>query len=86
MKIQFINAALGAVVASKKLTPGQVEYYQKKAYFWTFCKRLIRMIKRLKIRYWTRLAVYLYRGIRNGLDLSYLLIYYHIYSYDNVDK
>ena len=80
------NITFGAVVASKKLTPRQVEYYQKKAYFWTFGKRLLRMIKRLKIRYFTRLAVYLWRGMRNGLDLSYLLIYYHIYSYDNVDK
>ncbi|MEW6040112.1 MAG: radical SAM protein [Elusimicrobiota bacterium] len=80
------NITFGAVVRLKDLSPKQVEWYQKKAYFLTFSRRLLRMIGRLWLKYFLRLAIYLARGIYYGLDVKYLLIYYHIYSYDNVDK
>jgi len=84
---QMDNITFGAAVYTKELTPHQVENYQKLAYFITFGKRLIRMILHQKLKYFSRLIIYIYRGfIKNELDISYLLTYYHIYSYDNIAK
>jgi anaerobic magnesium-protoporphyrin IX monomethyl ester cyclase len=80
------NITFDAVVYTKDLTPGQVERYQKKAYFWTFGRRLLRMIVKQKHLYFVRLFIYMFRGLRDGLSFSYLITYYHIYAYDNVDK
>ena len=80
------NITFDAVVYTKDLTPKQVERYQKKAYFFTFGLRLLRMIKRQKLKYFLRLPVYILQGLINGLSYSYLIVYYHIYGYDNVDK
>ena len=80
------NITFDAVVHTKELTPDQVERYQKKAYFWTFGRRLLRMIMRQKSLYFTRLFIYMFKGLRDGLSFSYLITYYHIYGYDNVDK
>jgi len=80
------NITFGAVVRLKDMSPFQIEMFQKKAYFFTFGKRLLRMIARLKWKYFIRLFLYLLKGIRNHLDFNYLMIYFHIYGYDNVDK
>jgi hypothetical protein len=80
------NITFDAVVKLKDMTPRQVEFFQKWAYFTTFGKRLLRMIKKQKLVYITRLAVYLLKGLRHGLDIRYLVTYYHIYSYDNFDN
>jgi radical SAM superfamily enzyme YgiQ (UPF0313 family) len=80
------NITFGAVVASKRLSLRKVEFYQKVAYLLTFGRRLLRMIRRQKLRYFANLISYLSKGIRYGLDFGYTMIYYHIYSYDNVDK
>ncbi len=80
------NITFDAVVHTKELTPKQVQLYQMKAYFLTFGRRLLRMIRKQKLRYFTRLIVYMFRGLRAGLNFSYLITYYHIYGYDNVDK
>lgn len=81
------NITFGAVVSNKELTSKEIETYQKLAYFVTFGRRLLKMVLAQGLRYFFRLFAYLYRGfVRNGLDLSYLLIYYHIYSYDNIDN
>lgn len=80
------NITFDAVVYTKELTPKQVEWYQKKAYFWTFGRRLLRMIIRQGPKYFIRLFIYMYKGLKDGLNFSYLLTYYHIYGYDNVDK
>lgn len=80
------NIIFDAVVHTKDLSPHQTNFLQKKAYFLTFGRRLIRMIKRQKLKYFSRLFIYMFRGIIDGLNYAYLLIYYHIYGYDNVDK
>lgn len=80
------NITFDAVVYTKELTPKQVEWYQKKAYLWTFGRRLLRMIIRQGPKYFIRLFTYMYKGLKDGLSFSYLLTYYHIYGYDNVDK
>lgn len=80
------NITFDAVVYTGGLTPAQVEWYQRKAYFFTFGLRLLRMIRRQGLRYFLRLFVYMLRGLKGGLSYSYLLVYYHIYGYDNVDK
>jgi hypothetical protein len=80
------NITFDAVVKLKDMSPGQVEWFQKKAYFVTFGRRLLGMIIKQKLKYFSRLIVYMYRGLRRHLSPSYLLIYYHIYSYDNFDK
>ncbi|MFH1258877.1 MAG: radical SAM protein [Elusimicrobiota bacterium] len=80
------NITFGAVVQLPDLSLAQIEWFQKKAYFLTFGRRLLRMLIRLKWRYFIHLAIYLCRGLRQGLDWRYLLIYFHIYAYDNIDK
>ena len=80
------NITFDAVVKLKDMTPKQVEQLQRKAYFFTFGRRLLRMIRRQKLRYFIQLITYMTRGIRNGLSPAYLAIYYHIYGYDNVDN
>jgi radical SAM superfamily enzyme YgiQ (UPF0313 family) len=81
------NITFGAAVYTGELTPRQIENYQKLAYFITFGKRLISMISKQGLKYFTRLLVYMFRGfVKNGLAWDYLFTYYHIYSYDNIDK
>lgn len=80
------NITFDAVVHLKELTPKQVEKLQRKAYFLTFGRHLARIIKRQKLRYFTRLTTYMTKGIKEGLDPNYLLPYFHIYGYDNIDK
>ena len=80
------NMAYGAVVGSEKLPPRLVERYHRKAYFVTFGRRLLRMIRRLKWRYFWRLLIYTLKARRYGLDFKYTMQYFHIYGYDNVDK
>ena len=80
------NITFDAVTYTKELTPLQIEWYQRKAYLLTFGRRLMRMIKRQKLKYFIRLLLYMFRGFIDGLSYSYLLVYYHVYGYDNVDK
>lgn len=80
------NITFDAVVHTKDLAPWQTNLLQKKAYFLTFGRRLLRMIRRQKSRYFTHLVTYMFKGFIDGLDFSYLAVYYHIYAYDNVDK
>ena len=74
------------MVELKDLKPRQIESLQKKAYFLTFGARLLNMLFSQGLRYFTRLFAYCAKGLAYGLDIRYLLIYYHIYGYDNVDK
>lgn len=80
------NFTFDAVVKLKDISPRQVELLQYKAYLMTFSKRLFWMIKNNPIRYTTRLTTYISRGLKDGLDMRYLLPYYHIYGYDYVNK
>ena len=80
------NITFDAVVHLKDIGPREIEWLQKKAYFFTFGKRLMKMLKRLKLMYFAQLAAYIMRGLYHGLDLYYLILYYQIYGYDNVDK
>ncbi|MDP8217059.1 MAG: radical SAM protein [Candidatus Kaelpia imicola] len=81
------NITFGAAIYTKELTPKEIEHYQKLAYFITFGKRLLSMIRKQGLKYFLHLSIYIYKGlIKNGLNIAYLLIYYHIYGYDNVDK
>jgi hypothetical protein len=80
------NITFDAVVELKDIKPGHIEYLQKKAYLLTFGRRLIKMLMGQKLKYFWRIFIYLVKGLYYGLDARYLLIYYHIYGYDNVDK
>lgn len=80
------NITYDAVVHLKNLSPEQIELLQKKAYFLTFGRRLLRMIDRKKHVYFINFFTYMLRGLKDGLDYRYLLPYFHIYGYDNVDK
>ncbi|MFH1957188.1 MAG: radical SAM protein [bacterium] len=80
------NITFGAVVRLKDVSPQKAENFQKIAYLLTFGKRFLRMLNQQKFKYFIRLFTYLFRGFYYGLDIKYLLTYYHIYSYDNVDK
>jgi len=80
------NITFDAVVKLKDIDPKGVERMQYKAYFQTFGPRLLKMIAIDKHKYFTRLATYMARGLKDGLDYHYLLPYFHIYGYDWVDK
>jgi len=80
------NITFNAVVRLKDVSPTQVEWLQRKAYFLTFGKRLLKMIATDKHEYFTNFATYMTRGIKDGLDWRYLVPYYHIYGYKWVDK
>ncbi|MFC2135782.1 B12-binding domain-containing radical SAM protein [Bacteroidota bacterium] len=80
------NITFDAVVKLKDIGPRGVEWMQKKAYFQTFAPRLLHMIATDKHKYFTRFATYMTRGFKDGLDPHYLLPYFHIYSYDWVNK
>lgn len=80
------NITFDAVVHLKDLAPWQIELYQKKAYFLTFGRRLLKILWRLKFLYFIWLLTYIFRGLFYGLDFMYLITYFHIYGYDNVDK
>lgn len=80
------NITFGAVVKPAGLSLRTIEWYQRKAYFLTFGRRLLRMIGRLKLAYFWRLGRYVAKGLGAGLDLRYLLTYFHVYGYDNVDR
>jgi len=80
------NITFGVAVESPELKAWKVEYYQKKAYFFTFGRRLLRMLFKLKFKYFFQILIYIIKGIYCGLGVNYLITYYHIYAYDNVDK
>jgi len=80
------NFTFDAVVRLKDLSPRQVEMLQYKAYLLTFSKRWSRLFASNPLAYPGRLAVYMYRGIYDGLDMRYLFPYFHIYGYDYVNR
>lgn len=80
------NITFDAVVELKDIKPKQIEVLQKRAYFMTFSRRLINMLIAQKWKYFFRILVYLAKGLCYGLDKRYLVVYYHIYGYDNVNK
>lgn len=80
------NITYGAVVHLKNLSPKQIEALQRKAYFLTFGKRLLRMLQEQRLKYFFQFFSYMTNGIHDGLDIKYLLPYFHIYGYDNVKK
>ncbi|MBU1201216.1 MAG: B12-binding domain-containing radical SAM protein [Nanoarchaeota archaeon] len=80
------NITFDAVVKLKDIGPVGVEWMQKKAYLLTFGKRLLHMVATDKHKYFTHLATYMTRGLKDGLDYHYLVPYFHIYGYDWVNK
>lgn len=80
------NITFRSVVHTKDLSARQIEYYQMKAYFLTFSRRLLRILKRQRLHYFLYLFVYMCRGLSRGLSFAYLITYFHVYGYDNVDK
>ena len=73
------NISFGATIASKELSPRYVEWFQRWAYLLTFGRRLLRIALRYRFAYLWWLASYLRRGLRHGLSLKYLMMYFHIY-------
>lgn len=80
------NITFDAVVKLKDIGPRGVEMMQFKAYYHTFGKRWLKMVATDKHKYFTNLATYMSKGLKDGLDWHYLLPYFHIYGYDWVNK
>jgi anaerobic magnesium-protoporphyrin IX monomethyl ester cyclase len=76
------NITFDAVVKLKDISPRQVELLQYKAYLTTFSQRLKWMVGENPIKYTTRFIKYVGSGVKDGLDIKYLVPYFHIYGYD----
>ncbi|MBL7147667.1 MAG: B12-binding domain-containing radical SAM protein [Nanoarchaeota archaeon] len=80
------NITFGAVVRLKDVSPREVEWYQKKAYLLTFGEKWLQLVKEKKLTYFYQMSKYIFKGLRNGMDIKYLVPYFHIYGYDNIIK
>jgi anaerobic magnesium-protoporphyrin IX monomethyl ester cyclase len=76
------NITFDAVVRLKDITPFEVEMLQYQAYSRTLPKRMWWMLASNPFKYFSRFATYMSRGINDGLDMNYLIPYFHIYAYD----
>ena len=76
------NITFDAVISYPNLSTRDIEKYQILAYAETFLPRSWKIIKKHKHKYFLWLLTYLINGIRYGLDLNYLITYFHIYGYD----
>lgn len=80
------NFTYDAVVRHKDLSIPYIEYLQKKAYFLTFGKRIFKMVNESPFTYFKRLSEYFGKGINDGLDINYMIPYFHIYGYDYISR
>ncbi len=80
------NIDFGIAFQTNNLSPTIISLMQKKAYFLTFGPRLLRTLRRQKIMYFFCLIVYLVKGVLSGLNLRYLLVYFHAYGFDNIEN
>lgn len=80
------NITWGGTTWGKDWGPRTVEAYQVAAYALTFGRRWLRMVARRRLGYAGALVPYMARGIAAGLDWRYLLMYFHIYEGDNIDR
>lgn len=79
------NITFDAVVNLKDISPDEVEWLQKKAYLLTFSRRWLRMVRdKYFFKYLYQFSAYTLRGLKYGMDMNYLVPYFHIYGYDNV--
>jgi len=77
------NLQYTSVIALKDLSCAQIQRIQYKLYLKYLIRKVTRLIKHDGIMYFINLAIYVFRGLRDGLKLKYLLPYYHIYAYDH---
>jgi len=75
-----------AVIGLKDVSPKQIENMLNKGYSFAFNRRRLKLLSENPIKYNTRLVKYMLRGLKDGLDLKYLWIYFHLYGYDYVTK
>lgn len=80
------NITWGGTTFGSDWGPRTVEAYQFAAYALTFGRRWLRMIARRRTGYLTALLPYMTRGVAAGLDWRYLMMYFHIYEGDNIDR
>ena len=73
------NFTFGATIESNDLTTSYVEKFHKKVYAYFMLRRIIRIIKKEKHRYFINLIVYITKGLMTGLDVWYMLGYFHMY-------
>lgn len=80
------NITWGGTTFGKDWGPRTVEAYQFVAYALTFGRRWVRMVGRRRMGYLKALVPYMARGLVAGLDWRYLMMYFHIYEGDNIDR
>ncbi|MBN2880585.1 B12-binding domain-containing radical SAM protein [Candidatus Woesearchaeota archaeon] len=80
------NLQYGAVIENKQISFKEIEFLHAKAYLITVLPKIIKMIKKQKLSYFTRLITYTYKGLKEGQSLKYIIPYYHIYGYDNITE
>lgn len=77
------NISFGAAADLPGLSAERLEWYQREAYFWTFGRRLLRLVRAQRQDYFFRFARYMLRGLSYGLDPLYLATYFQVYSGEN---
>ena len=80
------NLQYGAVIELEDISTKQIEILQTKFYLKYLKKKISKMIKEEGISYFINFAIYLTKGLKDGLNIKYLTPYYHIYAYDHITK
>jgi radical SAM superfamily enzyme YgiQ (UPF0313 family) len=78
------NFTFGAVLQTKDLRPKDVERFQKKLFIYFGSRRVLRLILAQKYLYFINLFCYAFEGVLNGLDIYYLIAYFHIVGGENL--
>lgn len=66
----------GAVLSLKDMTKKQIERFQLKCYFYFYSKRIWRLVKITKHRFFIDWVKYLIKGFRCGVPLFYIMGYF----------
>lgn len=76
----------GAVLSLEDMTPKQIERFQLKCYLYFYSKRVLRLIKITKHKFFINWIKYSIKGIRNRVPLFYIMGYFiHNYGENGVN-
>jgi len=76
----------GSVILTGDLTPRYVELFQKRMFFYFITRRIFRLIRRQKLRFFVNLARYMFRAWRKKVSFEYTVAYFLICCGDSLTE